>query len=49
MEAVFRGLWGWGRGEGDILKGGYAGFTFDEGAEKRLWEVSCGLVAVEDE
>jgi hypothetical protein len=34
--------------EGETLGGpGYAGFAYDEEAEERLWELSCGAVGVE--
>jgi NAD(P)-dependent dehydrogenase (short-subunit alcohol dehydrogenase family) len=32
-----------------MFRGGYAGYAFDPVAEKKLWEVSCKLVGVENE
>ena len=32
----------------DLKNGGYKSFIFDEEAEKRLWEVSCEMVGVND-
>lgn len=32
----------------DMSSGGYAAFAFDEEAERKLWEVSCGMVGVKE-
>jgi len=32
----------------DIISGGYAPFAFNEEAEKKLWDLSCKMVGIDD-